>query len=202
MLKVGLTGGIGCGKSTAATFFTALDVTVIDTDAIAHQLTGIDGVALPAIDAAFGNDALLSDGTLDRIAMRRRIFADANAREKLQTILHPLILQMVQQQLQSIRNVPYVLIIIPLLLETGNYWELIDRVLVVDCSEAQQIDRVSTRNGMSSTEIEAIMATQCQRSSRLASAEDVLINTGDIIHLRGQIAPLHQKYLELARKQL
>jgi len=202
MLRVGLTGGIGCGKSTVAALFAALEVPVIDTDVIAHQLTGIGGVALPEIEAGFGTDALLADGTLDRGSMRRRIFADAIARVKLQAILHPLILQTVQQQLQTISHAPYVLVVVPLLLEMGNYHEIIDRVLVVDCSEAQQIDRVTLRNGLSPSEIKAIIATQCSRSTRLAGAEDVLINTGNITHLHEQIATLHHKYQELARKAL
>lgn len=202
MLRVGLTGGIGCGKSEVATCFAALDVPLIDTDAIAHQLTGIGGAALPAIQAALGDAALQADGALDRAAMRRRIFSDAGERQKLQTILHPLILQAVQQQLQVLANVPYVLIVIPLLVEAGNYRNLLDRVLVVDCLEAQQIARVMARNSMSRAEVKAIMAAQASRAARLAVADDVLINTGNWASLHDQIAPLHHKYLAIARKQL
>lgn len=202
MLRVGLTGGIGCGKSTVAEMFAALDIPVIDTDVIAHQFTGTGGVALPAIEAAFGAEALLADGTLDRAAMRYRIFTDAIAREKLQAILHPLILQAVQQQLHTISNAPYVLVVVPLLIEAKSYQQLIDRILVVDCTEAQQIDRVAVRTGMSAGEISAIIATQCSRSTRLANAEDVILNTGNVSKLHEQIVRLHDKYLGLAGKAL
>ena len=202
MFRVGLTGGIGCGKSTVATCFAALDVPLIDTDVIAHQLTAHGGTALSAIRAAFGDDALKTDGTMDRIAMRRRIFSDAKARQQLQAILHPLILQAVQQQLQTLTDVPYVLIVIPLLLETANYRDMVDHILVVDCLETQQIDRVMARNGMSIAEIEAIMSVQIDRTTRLAEADDVLANTDNLTFLHAQITSLHQKYLELARKQL
>lgn len=202
MLRVGLTGGIGCGKSTVAEMFAALDIPVIDTDVIAHQLTGTGGVALPAIEATFGAEALLADGTLDRAVMRHRIFTDAIAREKLQAILHTLILQAVQQRLHTISNAPYVLVVVPLLIEAKSYQQLIDRILVVDCTEAQQIDRVVLRTGMSAGEINAIIATQCSRSTRLANAEDVILNTGNVSELHEQIGRLHEKYLGLAGKAL
>jgi dephospho-CoA kinase len=179
MLRVGLTGGIGCGKSIVATGFAEHQVPVIDTDLIAHQLTAPHGDALPAIQTAFGVDALQADGALDRAAMRRRIFSDAIERQKLQAILHPLILQAVQQQLQRLAKVPYVLIVVPLLLETDGYRSMIDRVLV-----------------------EAVMAAQVNRPTRLAAADDVLTNTGDLASLYEQITPLHHKYLKLSRKQL
>lgn len=202
MLRVGLTGGIGCGKSIVATGFAAHHVPIIDTDLIAHQLTDARGEALPAIQTAFGEDALQADGALDRPAMRRRIFSDAIERQKLQAILHPLILQAVQQQLQGLAKVPYVLIVVPLLLETDSYRSMIDRVLVVDCLESQQISRVMTRNGMQLDEVEAVMAVQVNRPTRLAAADDVLTNTGDLASLYEQITPLHHKYLKLSRKQL
>ncbi len=202
MLRVGLTGGIGCGKSIVATGFADLDVPVIDTDLIAHQLTAIDGVAMSAIQAVFGKEAVQADGALNRVAMRHRIFSDATERQKLQTILHPLILQSVHQQLQGLAEVPYVLIVVPLLLETGSYRPMIDRVLVVDCLESQQIHRVMARNGLQLDEVEAVMNTQVDRTTRLAAADDVLTNTGDLTTLYEQIPPLHRKYLELSCKQL
>ena len=202
MLRVGLTGGIGCGKSVVATYFAALDVPIIDTDVIAHRLTGAGGEALPAIRASFGETVLQVDGALNRADMRHRIFSNALERKKLEAIVHPLILQDVRQQLQTCAHAPYVLIVIPLLLNTDHYQNLIDRVLVVDCSEAQQIARVKERSALSTTEIEAIMAAQPDRSALLAGADDVLINTGDLAFLQQQIAPLHHKYLELSRKQL
>ena len=202
MLRVGLTGGIGCGKSIVATGFADHHIPVIDTDLIAHQLTAPHGEALPAIQTAFGEDALQADGALNRAAMRRRIFSNAIERQKLQAILHPLILQAVQQQLQRLVKVPYVLIVVPLLLETDSYRSMIDRVLVVDCLESQQINRVMARNGLQMEEVEAVMAAQVNRPTRLAAADDVLTNTGDLASLHHQITPLHRKYLELSRKQL
>ena len=202
MLRVGLTGGIGCGKSVVATHFAALDIHIIDTDVIAHRLTGTGGEALPAIRASFGEAVLQTDGTLHRADMRHRIFSNALERKKLEAILHPLILQSVRQQLSAFAHAPYVLIVIPLLLYTDHYQNLIDRVLVVDCSETQQIARVKERSALSTTEIKAIMAVQPSRSALLAGADDVLINIGNLAFLQQQIAPLHHKYLELSRKQL
>lgn len=202
MLRVGLTGGIGCGKTAVAEGFAALGVPVIDTDIIAHQVTATNGVALPAIRASLGDALILPDGGLDRSAVRRRIFSDAKERQKLEAILHPLILQTVQQQLQTLPVVPYVLIVVPLLLETASYQKMMDRVLLVDCLEAQQIERVMARNKLDVSEIQVIIAAQADRPTRLAGADDVLSNTGDRAFLRQQIAPLHHKYLELARKQL
>lgn len=202
MLRVGLTGGIGCGKSTVADFFAALGVPLIDTDIIAHQLTDLGGAALPAIRASLGDTALLANGALDRIALRHRIFGDTGERKKLEAVLHPLILQGVQQQLQALERAPYVLIVIPLLLETGSYQNLLDRVLLVDCLEAQQITRVMARNAMSESEAKAIMSAQVSRATRLAAADDVLTNMGNLDALYAQIAPLHHKYLEISRKQL
>lgn len=202
MFRVGLTGGIGCGKSTVADFFAALGVPLIDTDIIAHQLTDLGGAALPAIRASLGDTALLANGALDRVALRHRIFGDAGERKKLEAVLHPLILQGVQQQLQALERAPYVLIVIPLLLETGSYQNLLDRVLLVDCLEAQQITRVMARNAMSESEAKAIMSAQVSRATRLAAADDVLTNMGNLDALYAQIAPLHHKYLEISRKQL
>ena len=202
MLRVGLTGGIGCGKSVVAEAFAALGVPVIDTDVIAHQLTASGGVALLAIRASFGDAIFLPNGELDRNALRRRIFSDAGERHKLEAILHPLILRAVQQQLKALPSAPYGLIVVPLLLETTSYREMIDRMLLVDCLEAQQIERVIARSKLDVSEVQAIIAAQVDRSTRLASADNVLSNTGDRAFLQQQIAPLHQKYLELARKQL
>lgn len=201
MLRVGLTGGIGCGKSTVAAGFAALDVPLIDTDVIAHQLTGVDGSAIPAIRAAFDVALIQADGALDRLEMRRLIFSDPAARIKLEAILHPLILQHVQLQLQTVAAVPYVLIVVPLLLETPGYRSIVDRVLVVDCLETQQFVRVSARDGLSNADIQAVMAAQLDRDTRLAGADDIVHNTGDPTYLQQQILPLHYKYLELSSKQ-
>ncbi len=131
MLKLGLTGGIGSGKSSAARMFSERGVPVIDTDVIAHQLTAAEGAALPAIRAAFGTAVLQADGALERSAMRRRVFSDVAERRKLEAILHPLIRQSVEQQLARLSS-PYVLVVIPLLVESGDYRDVLDRILVVD----------------------------------------------------------------------
>lgn len=202
MLVVGLTGGIGCGKSVVASRFANLNVPIVDTDDIAHKLTEVGGAALPAIKAVFGDHVLQIDGALNRPLMRGRIFSDALERRKLETILHPLILQNVQQQLRLLAAAPYVLIVVPLLLETQAYRKWVNRILVVDCLESQQIERVQTRNNMDVAEIKSIMATQCSRPERLEQADDVLINTGDFDFLSNQIDHLHHKYLKISVKQL
>lgn len=204
MLRVGLTGGIGCGKSTVADCFQELGIPIIDTDVIAHELTAPNGAALGQIRSVLGERMLRSDNTLDRDAMRQRIFTDADARRNLEAILHPLILQEVSRQLHALAETaaPYVVVVIPLLTETGKYSDLIDRVLVVDCLEEQQIARVTARSSLRPTEVEAIMAAQSGRASRLAMADDVLVNTGDLATLQAQIGPLHQQYLRTARKPL
>ena len=202
MFRVGLTGGIGCGKSVVATYFAALDVPIIDTDVIAHRLTGTGGEAIPAIRALFGEAVLQADGSLNRADMRQRIFSNAVERKKLEAILHPLILQSVRQQLSTSAHAPYVLVVIPLLLNTDYYQNVIDRVLVVDCSETQQIARVKERSALSTTEIKAIIAAQPRRAALMAKADDVLTNTKNLAFLQQQIAPLHYKYLEISRKQL
>ncbi len=198
MLRVGLTGGIGCGKSAVADFFSDLGAAVIDTDVIAHQLTSADGAAMLAIRAGFSDEVLQADGALDRAAMRRLIFSDTDARNKLEEILHPLVYRNVREQLQPLSSAPYVLIVIPLLVEKAHYQDLIDRILVVDCLEAQQIARVAARSGLHPDETTAIMAAQASRIGRLAAADDVLNNQGDWAGLQLQIPPLHQKYLEIS----
>jgi dephospho-CoA kinase len=202
MLRVGLTGGIGCGKSAVAEAFASLGVAVVDTDVIAHQLTARGGVALPAIQAAFGNAVFDADGALDRAALRRRVFSDADARERLEAILHPMILQTVQRELQALDAAPYALVVIPLLIENPDYRELLDRILVVDCLEHQQISRVAARSGLDAAETRAIIAAQASRAERLAAADEVLDNCGERASLQPQIAALHQKYLGIAAKAL
>jgi len=194
MFAVGLTGGIGSGKSTVADLFAGLDVPVIDTDAIAHQLTAPGGAALEAIHAVFGDAVMQADGVLDRVALRRRIFADATARRQLEAILHPRIRQQVEQTLATLAA-PYVLIVIPLLVETGGYADVLDRVLVVDCPEEVQIARVMARSGLARDEVNAILVAQASRAERLAAADDVIVNTASPEALHRQVATLHQRYL-------
>jgi dephospho-CoA kinase len=197
MLKLGLTGGIGSGKSSAARMFSERGVPVIDTDVIAHQLTAAGGAALPAIRAAFGAEVLQADGALERGAMRRRVFSDVTERRRLEAILHPLIRQSVEQQLARLDS-PYVLVVIPLLLESGDYRDLLDRILVVDSAEARQVERVRARSGLSPDDTRAIIAAQASREQRLAAADEVLDNNGSLAHLRDQIDLLHRKYLAIA----
>jgi len=157
MFVVGLTGGIGSGKSTVSDAFAALGVPVIDTDVIARELTAPGGAALDAVRAAFGETVMQADGTLDRAALRRRVFADTAARHQLEAILHPAIRQRVEQTLAQL-DACYVLLVIPLLVETGAYRDVVKRTLVVDCPEAIQLARVMARNGLARDEVMAILA--------------------------------------------
>ena len=197
MFVVGLTGGIGSGKSTVAGLFAELGVPVIDTDQIAHQLTAPGSEALDAIRATFPDAFLQDNGTLDRAALRRIVFGNEAARKQLETILHPRIRHEVEHALDAIRA-PYAMIVIPLLVETGAYHDLLSRVLVVDCPEALQIERVMSRSGFSREEVETILAAQVSRTQRLAAADDVILNTATQDALRTQVSVLHQRYLDLA----
>jgi dephospho-CoA kinase len=197
MLKIGLTGGIGSGKTSVSDVFSELGVPVIDTDLIARQLTARDGAALPEIQAAWGESVMRPDGELDRDALRRRIFANPEERRQLETILHPLIRRRVIAELASL-NAPYVVVVIPLLVESGNYRELLDRVLVVDCPESLQLERVRARSGLSAEEVSAIISAQADRSSRIAVADDVIANDADSRSLRDQVLFLDAKYREIA----
>lgn len=201
MFTVGLTGGIGSGKSTVANLFAELGVPVIDTDVVARQLTEPGGAALEAIRAAFGEDVILADGMLDRAALRRRVFADAAARRQLEAILHPRIRQMVEQSLSTL-DAPYALIVIPLLVETGGYRDVLRRVLVVDCPEALQVARVMARSGLARDEVDAILAAQAGRAERLAAADDVIVNDASAAALRAEVTALHQRYLAYAAADL
>ena len=197
MLKIGLTGGIGSGKTSVADIFSELGVPVIDTDVIARQLTALDGAALPAIRAVWGESVIRPDGELDRGVLRRRIFADPEERRRLESILHPLIRRQVVSALAEL-DAPYVVVVIPLLIETGSYRELIDRVLVVDCPESLQLERVRARSGLSAEEVSAIISAQADRASRIAAADDVIANDADSGSLRDQVLSLDAKYREIA----
>ena len=198
MYVIGLTGGIGSGKSTAADAFAALGAGVIDTDAISRELTAPGGGAIPALREAFGPDYITPDGALDRARVREFVFRDAAARERLERVLHPLIrAETTARILRSDR--PYVLAVVPLLLETGAYREITDRVLVVDCPEEEQVRRAAARPGMAPESVRRIMAAQLSRAERNARADDVLANTGSIDELLQGVAKLHERYLALAR---
>lgn len=199
MFTVGLTGGIGSGKSMVANCFAGHGVPVIDTDIIARELAAPGGAALVQIRAAFGDAVMRTDGTLDRTALRRRVFANEAARHRLEAILHPRIRQAVEEALARV-SAPYAVVVIPLLVETGDYRDLLDRILVVDCPEDVQFDRVVARNGLARDEVVAILAAQAGRAERLAVADDVILNTASPEALRAEVAALHQRYLGLAGK--
>lgn len=196
--SVGLTGGIGSGKTTVADMFAARGAAVIDTDQIAHQLTAPGGDAIPAIRAEFGAIFIASTGALDRARMRTAVFTDPAAKKRLEAILHPLIRD--QCELAAIQaHGPYLLFVVPLLVESGAWRKRVSRVLVVDCSEQQQLVRVMDRNGLSESQVRAIMATQVTRAQRLAAADDILLNDGDLDALAPQIDRLHALYCSLAQ---
>ncbi|THF63829.1 dephospho-CoA kinase [Pseudothauera nasutitermitis] len=196
---VGLTGGIGSGKSAVAERFAARGAAVVDTDLIAHALTAPDGAAMPALRAAFGDGPIAADGSLDRAAMRALVFADPAARARLEGILHPLIRSESARQCAAART-PYVMLVVPLLVESGDWRTRCDRLCVVDCPEALQIARVQARSGLAEPQVRAIMAAQASRAERLAAADDVIDNAGPLETLDAQVDALHGRYLGLARR--
>jgi dephospho-CoA kinase len=196
---VGLTGGIGSGKSAAAHEFERLGATVVDTDAIAHELTAPGGAALEHIKALFGEAFIAPSGAMDREAMRGRVFSDPQAKRALEALLHPMIRAAAERRIAAAGG-PYVIYVVPLLVESGDYRGRVDRVLVVDAPEAAQMERVRTRSGLAEREVRAIMAQQVSRAARLAAADDILDNSGAPDALRGQVAALHARYLKMAAK--
>jgi dephospho-CoA kinase len=199
-LTIGLTGGIGSGKSSVAREFERLGVEVIDADALAHRLSGPGGAAIEAIRATFGPEVINASGALDRARMRGIVFADGNARRRLEAILHPLIRAETERLARAARS-PYVVLMIPLLVESGSPRERCDRVLVVDCPEEKQIERVMARSGLARIEVEAIMASQASRQARLAVADDVIDNAGAPSAIAPQVAVLHRHYLAHAAQR-
>ncbi|MCL4469631.1 MAG: dephospho-CoA kinase [Gammaproteobacteria bacterium] len=199
MLVIGLTGGIGCGKSSAARIFAGLGAAVIDTDEIAHRLTERNTPALAAIIAGFGADLVLPDGSLDRAKLRKLVFFDPAAKERLEAILHPLIRQQALSEMAAAQG-PYLLLVVPLLFETGTYHDLVDRILVVDCDESQQISRAMARSGLSADEVRAIMANQISRAERIRQADDILPNRGSRENFEQHVKILHQHYLTLTQR--
>ncbi len=198
---VGLTGGIGSGKSTVADLFVAEGAGLVDTDAIAHELTGPDGAAMPAIVAVFGSGIVAANGALDRAAMRQRVFAEPGERVRLEAILHPLIRQMATQRCRA-HTAPYVILAVPLLVETGAYRDFADRIAVVDCPESLQVERVMARSGLAAEEVQAIMANQASRAQRLAAADDVIANADGRAALLAQIKALNVKYMQLLAEKV
>jgi dephospho-CoA kinase len=195
---VGLTGGIGSGKSAAADRFATLGATVVDTDAIAHALTAAGGAAMPAIREAFGAGVVTADGSLDRAAMRTLAFSQPAARERLEAILHPMIRAESARRCAAAPGA-YVILAVPLLIESGNYRDRCDRICVVDCPEALQIERVRARSGLDEAQIRAIMGAQASRAGRLAAADDVIDNSGTLEALHARIDALDALYRAAAR---
>ena len=195
MLKVGLTGGIGCGKSTAVDAFRVLGVPIVDADKIAKDIVKPGQQALKEIVETFGDEILLDSGELDRALLKQKIFSDSKTLEKLEVILHPKIREEIRRQISTFNAEPYVIVDIPLLVEK-KYQEMFDRVIVVDCFSHQQIERVNLRDNMTEADIKTIVNTQAKRKERLAFATDVLDNTDDVDTLRAQIKNLHKKFLQ------
>ncbi len=196
MLVIGLTGGIGCGKTAVTDCFTSLGVPVIDADTVAREVVLPGQPALQAIADKFGPEAITSEGSLNRNWLREHIFSDAGAKRELEAILHPRIRAEMRRQLSEVEG-SYAIFSIPLLLETGQD-KTVDRILVVDCDPELQISRVTQRDDASESQTRAIIATQIDRKSRLTAADDIITNNGSLSELRPQVEALHQKYLNLA----
>ena len=194
---VGVTGGIGSGKSTVAALFAALGAGVVDTDAISRQLTAPGGAAIPAIREKFGDDFINEDGSLSRTVMRERVFNHPPARKQLEAIMHGRIQDAVMAALEAATE-PYVLLVVPLLIEVGSYRPILSRVLVVDCEEENQIKRASIRAGMTPTAVRAIMAAQTDRKTRLRVADDVIENNADLASLETVVRQLDRQYRTMA----
>jgi dephospho-CoA kinase len=199
---VGLTGGIGCGKSTVAGLFAGHGVRIIDTDLISHHLTQADGEAMPAIRAEFGARFIDNLGALDRSRMRELVFAEPTARKRLEAILHPLILAHARQQALVATDAPYSLVVVPLLFESGHYAGWLQRVIAVDCPEALQVARTMQRSGMDEATVRAIMAQQLSRSERLQRADEIIRNEGSLDDLSRQVFDMHQRLSGLAAESI
>ncbi|NPT53528.1 dephospho-CoA kinase [Paraburkholderia elongata] len=198
MFAVGLTGGIGSGKSTVADLFAALGVPLVDTDLIAHRITAPHGIAMPQIAAEFGDAFVAADGSLDRALMRTLVFSEDGARKRLEGITHPLIRAETEREQREAQG-PYVIIVVPLLVESGSWKTRVNRVLTVDCSVETQISRVMSRNGFSREQVLAIIARQATREARLAAADDVIDNdNAPLDALKAQVEAQHRVYLSLA----
>ena len=198
--SVGLTGGVGSGKSTIAGMLLRHGAGIVDADAIAHELTQPEGAAIEGIRQAFGEEAIAANGALDRAWMRARAFSDPATRRTLERLLHPLIREASNRRAEAhaAAGSPYVVFVIPLLVESGDARGRFDRILVVDCSEAAQMARVCARPGIDPEVARGIMAAQATRAQRLASADDVLFNEAPMDEIAARVERLHQRYLEQA----
>lgn len=198
-LRVGLTGGIASGKTTVSRLFEALGTPVIDTDVLAREVVAPGQPALAQIAERFGSQVIAQDGSLDRAALRTIVFANPAARTELEQITHPAIRSLLEERSRQLRGA-YQILVIPLLVETARRTP-VDRVLVVDCSEDMQIRRLQARDGSTLEQARQILAAQVSRESRLAAADDVIVNGGDLAALRDRVAELHTKYTDLSTRQ-
>jgi dephospho-CoA kinase len=194
---VAVTGGIASGKTTVAKLFETLGAGLVDTDDIAHELTGAGQPAVEQIRQAFGSEYVDAEGALDRARMRALVFSDTDARRKLEAILHPLIRARAAARVDS-SPAAYVMLVVPLLVETGGYRGLVQRVLVVDCDEELQVTRAMRRGGLSEQQARAIVASQATREQRLRAADDVITNNAGLAELAEQVRQLHARYLAMA----
>ncbi len=195
---VGLTGGIGAGKTLASNAFASLGVPVIDTDLISHALTAPNGLAIDAIHQKFGDELFNDAGQLDRAKMRELVFKDAQKRQALEAILHPLIAQVAMASIAQHSDAPYVILAVPLLAESPAWLSRCDRVLVIDCEVETQIDRVMARSGLSREQTQAIFMSQASREARKAIANEVIVNESTPDHVTQQVTRLHDFYLRMA----
>jgi dephospho-CoA kinase len=199
MLRIGLTGGIGSGKSTVCTQFSELGIPVLDADEIARQVVTPNSKGLTQLIQTFGTEILQENGELNRTLLREKVFQSEEKRLKLNEILHPLIYAEIEQKISQL-DAPYCIVAIPLLIETAQC-DRFDRILVIDCDERQQLDRVMARNPLSETEVKAIMDRQCQRSERLKYADDIVRNDGSYTELAVKVKKLHNLYSNLAKSE-
>lgn len=204
MLEIGLTGGIGSGKTRVADMFAARGAALIDTDLLAHEITAPGGAAIAPLLEAFGPRCLRPDGAMDRDAMRALVFSDPDAKARLEGITHPLIRQLTEARAAAVRAAgqhPYLIYVVPLLVESGTWRARVGRVLVVDCQEETQVARVMARNGFTRDQVQAIMQKQATRAARLAVADDVIDNDGPPDALAPQVERLDALYRTLSAKQ-
>ena len=197
MLIIGMTGGIGSGKSEASKIFASLNIEVIDLDKISREVTEKDHEAIEEVKTLFDQSLFNKENELNRKKLRDMIFSDKNLKIKLENILHPKILAEVKKKLSIFSDEPYVVIDIPLLFETNQYVPLISRSLVIDCELSDQIERVSKRDGMEIAMVQSIISQQVDRNTRIQRGDDVILNDGSIESLEDSIKKLHEKYLNL-----
>ena len=198
---VGLTGGIGSGKTAVSDQLAQLGAGIVDTDLIAHQINAPNGVAIPCIQKQFGSEFVDSSGALDRVKMRTLVFANPEARKSLEAITHPLIREETIQQTKRLiaKKVPYLVFVVPLLIESGNWASLLDYLVVVDCPEETQIERVMQRSKLPRNEVERILKAQASREERLTRADMVIENQGSLENLNSEVLKLHQKILQIQK---